>query len=263
MIYQKKKYWETPELIATRSEAVRLHTVLKYTTVEIGNELGKSPTQIWRWLKAARVFQPVIPKQTSEKQKLSLASAHRMIRMEYKREIAALKVIDRHSRLHLCKECGIIFKPVIGIQGFCSQVCRTKTYLKLNREVIAEKTKKKKVLSHKSRAESLYAAKNPKCDFCHNPIPFLKFLRNCGLKYCSQKCSQKAQSEKRKSDPIKAADYKVTRKKTYLKRQLNGKNRLDKRKYYQNNDQAASPKIYAQDYIWQLGSRAVKNALQQ
>ena len=37
MAYQKvaKKKWETPDLIAARSEAVRLHTTLKYSTVEI------------------------------------------------------------------------------------------------------------------------------------------------------------------------------------------------------------------------------------
>ena len=237
-VEKKKKPWETPELIAARAEAVRLHKSLKLSTVEIGNKIGKSPTQIWRWLKAEKVFQAAVPKQTAAKQKLSIASAHEAIRMEYKREVAALKTIERHCRLHLCKECGIVFKPTIGIQGFCSRACRTKSYLKLNREVIAEKAKMKSKLFHESRAERLYVTKNPKCNFCHSPIPFQKFFRRRDAKYCSQKCSRKAQSEKRKNDPIKAAAYKITKKKTYLKRQLNGKNARDKREYYQNNIQA-------------------------
>jgi hypothetical protein len=237
-VVKKKKYWETPELIAAKAEAVRLHKSLKLSTVEIGNKIGKKPTQIWRWLKAEKVFQPAIPKQTAAKQKLSIASAHEAMRMEYKREVAALKTIDRHCRVHLCKECGTVFKPTIGIQGFCSQSCRTKSYLKLNRKVLAEKAKKKSDLFHKTRAERLYAAKNPKCVFCQNPIPFSKFFEMNSVKYCSQKCNQKAQSEKRKNDPIRAAAYKIIKAKTYLKRKLNGKNRLEKREYFRNNDSA-------------------------
>jgi len=238
MIYQKKKYWETPELIAARLEAVRLHKSLKLSTVEIGNKIGKSPTQIWRWLKTAGVFQSADPKQTAKKQKFSIASAYEAMRMEYKREVVALKAIDRHARLHLCKECGIVFKPTIGIQGFCSQACRTKSYLKLNRELIAAKAKKKAELFHKSRAERLYAAKNPKCNFCHSPIPFQKFFRRRDTKFCSTKCGQKALFESRKNDPIKAKKYKLIKKKTDLKRKLNGKSRDEKREYYRNNDQA-------------------------
>jgi transposase-like protein len=195
MTYQKKKYWETPELITARSAAVRLHTTLKYTTVKIGNELGKSPTQIWRWLKAARVFRPISPKEVGEKRRL-MCAAQKAARIKRMQEIAALKARERLARLYICKECGMKFKPVIKFQGFCSQSCRTKSYLKLNRKVLAEKAKKKSDLFRKTRAERLYAAKNPKCVFCQNPIPFSKFFEMNSVKYCSQKCNQKAQSEK-------------------------------------------------------------------
>jgi transposase-like protein len=237
MIHQKKKYWETPELIAARSEAVRLHKALKYTTVEIGNELGKSPTQIWRWLKAAQVFQPISPKEAGEKRRL-MCAVQKAARIKRMQEIVALKARERLARLYICKECGTKFKPIIKFQGFCSQSCRTKSYLRLNREVLAEKAKKKSELLHKSRAQHLYVTKNPKCNFCHSPIPFSRFLKMSNVIYCSQKCSQKAQSEKRKNDPIAAAKYKITKKETYKKRQLNGKNRLEKREYLRNNPQA-------------------------
>ena len=115
MIHQKKKYWETPELIAARSEAVRLHTGLKYTTVEIGNELGKSPTQIWRWLKAARVFQPISPKEAGEKRHLKYA-ARSAARKKRVQEMVTLKAKERLSRLYVCKECKSPFRPVIGFQ---------------------------------------------------------------------------------------------------------------------------------------------------
>jgi hypothetical protein len=200
--------------------------------------VGKSRTHVWRWLKAAEVFQKLTSKQIAEKHKYSITSAHKAIRMEYKRNLATLKAIDRSAELSLCKECGIIFKPAIGFQEFCSPNCRTKSYLKLNREVIAEKTKKKSELFRKSHAESLYATKKPKCDFCQNQIPFSRFFKMNSVKYCSKKCSRTAFSENRKNDPYKAEAYKIIRKKTYLKRQLNGKNARDKREYYQNNIQA-------------------------
>ncbi len=241
MAYQKvgkkKRYWDTRELIAARSESVRLHTESRYSVAEIAKVVGKSRTQIWRWLKAAGVFQPLTPKQIAEKRR-PIWSAQTAMRMKHKQETAALKAMERLSRLYICKECGIKFKPTIKFQEFCSIPCRTKSYNKLNREVIAEKAKKRSQLLHKSRAERLYADKNPKCNFCHSQIPFSRFLKMSNVKYCSRKCSQKAQSEKRKNDPIKAAAYKVTRKKTYLKRQLNGKNTREKREYYQNNIQA-------------------------
>jgi transposase len=239
MAYQKvaKKKWETPDLIAARSEAVRLHTTLKYSTGEIAKAVGKSRTQIWRWLKAARVFQPVTPKETAEKYRL-VRARQRATRMKQQQEMAALKAMERLSRLYLCKECGIKFKPATGFQKFCSIACRTKYYLKSNRDVIAKKAKKKSNLFRKSRAEKLYSAKNPKCEVCQNAVPFLSFFRRRDAKYCSRKCGQKAQSENRKNDPIRAAAYKVIRTNTYLKRQLNGKNKLAKREYYRNNDQA-------------------------
>jgi predicted DNA-binding protein (UPF0251 family) len=239
MAYQKvsKKKWETPELIAARLEAVRLHTTLNYSTVKIGKELGKSQTQIWRWLKAARVFKPASPKEVGEKLRLKFApqKAERMKRMQ---EMAELKAMERNSRVYICKECGIKFKPTIKFQEFCSQACRTKSYLKLNREVLAEKAKKKYDLVYKTGAERLYVAKNPKCIFCHSSIPFQKFFRRRDVKFCSLKCSRKAYAEKRKDDPTTAASYKLTKKKTYQKRQLNGKNRLEKRKYFRNNIEA-------------------------
>ena len=235
---KKKKPWETPELIAARSESVRMHSVLKYPAVKIARILGKNPNQIARWLTAAGVYKPLTPKQAAKMKTHSAASAHRLIRMEYKRETIALKAIDRLSEMCLCKECGLIFKPTLGFQEFCSPACRTKSYLKLNREIIAEKAKKKSDLFYRTRAESLYAAKKPKCNFCQNPISFPRFFKMNSVKFCSQKCSQKAESEKRKNDPIKVEAYKTTKKKTYLKRQLNGKNRREKREYYQNNIQA-------------------------
>jgi hypothetical protein len=236
-VIKKKKYWETPELIAARSESVRLHTELKYSVAEIAKGVGKSRTQIWMWLKAAGVFQKLTPKQIAEKRR-PIWSAQTAIRMKHKQETAALKAMERLSRLYLCKECGNKYKPAVRFQEFCSQACRTKSYLKLNREVIAEKAKKRSELLHKSHAQRLYAETNPKCNFCHSLIPFSKFLKTSNVKYCAPKCSQKAQSEKRKNDPIKAAAYKVTKQKTYLKRQLNGKNTREKREYYQNNIQA-------------------------
>lgn len=236
-VIKKKKYWETPELIAARSESVRLHTELKYSVAEIAKVVGKSRTQIWMWLKAAGVFQKLTPKQIAEKRR-PIWSAQTAMRMKHKQETVALKAMERLSRLYLCKECGLKYKPAVRFQEFCSQACRTKSYLRLNREVIAEKTKKKSDLFHRTRAESLYVAKNPKCDFCQNQIPFLRFFRDRGVKYCSRKCSEKSCSQNRKNDPNRAAAYKVTKKKTYLKRQLNGKNTREKREYYQNDIQA-------------------------
>jgi transposase-like protein len=237
-VFKKKKPWETPELIAARTECIRLHTEMKYPVGDIAKLLNKTRNQIRRWLIAANCFQHITPRQRVERRNRSPEFAHRLIRAEYNRELTALKAIDRLSVLCVCKECGIVFKPKLGFQEFCGQKCRTKSYLKLNREVIAEKSKKKSELKHKSRAEKLYAAKNPKCNFCHDPIPFSRFLVMSNIIYCSQKCNQKAQLEKRKNDPIRAAAYKAIKAKTYLKRQLNGKNRLEKRKYLRNNIQA-------------------------
>ena len=237
-VLKKKKPWETPELIAVRTEAIRMHTVLKYPTNEIAKRLGRNPNSIFQWLKAANVYRLLTKEDLAERHKFSTENAHRQIRMDYKREMTALKAIDRLSELSLCKDCGNVFTPWSGIQNFCGAACRTKSYLRLNREVIAEKAKKKSDLFHKSRAESLYSAKNPKCVICQNQIPFLSFFRKRSTKYCSEKCSHKALSEKRKNDPIKAAAYKAIKKKTYLKRQLSGKNTREKREYYQNNIQA-------------------------
>jgi hypothetical protein len=240
MAYQKvqKKAWETPELIAARAEAIRMHTVLKYSANDIAKILGKNINSIVQWLKAARVYRRLTKRQLAKRHKFSIKTAHRQMRESYEREIIALKKIDRSFELCLCKECGIIFKPLRGVQDFCSVACRTKFYLNLNRKVIAEKAKRKSELFHKSRAEGLYFVKNPKCRFCQNQIPFLKFFRNHSIKYCLEKCSHRALAENRKSDPNKAAAYKVIRKNTYLKRQLNGKNTREKREYYQNNIQA-------------------------
>lgn len=238
MTSQKKKYWETPELIAARAEAVRLHTVLEYPAIKIAKILDKNPNQIARWLTAAGVYKPLTGKQIAEIQKFSIASAHEAILTGYKREISALEAIDRHTRIFLCKKCGNIFIPAIGFQDFCSQGCRTESYYELNGDVILERAKKKSALKHKSRAEKLYFAKNPKCEVCQEPIPFQKFFRRCDAKFCSQKCNRNAQSEKRKNDPITAANYKIIKKKTYQKRQLNGKNRLEKIVYLRNNPQA-------------------------
>lgn len=237
MVQKKKKYWETPELIAVRAEAVRLHTTQKYTTVKIGSELGKSPTQIWRWLKGAGVFQPISPKELGEKIRLKHA-ARKSERIKRMQETAELRRIERLSRIFICKECGNKFRPTSKIQQFCGSFCRTKNYLCSNRDLLAQKAKKKSELLHKSRAQNLYATTNPKCGLCHRSIPFAKFLRNCRGNYCSHKCSQKARSERRKNDPIKAAAFKETKRKTYLKRQRNGKNRSEKRRYYRNNIQA-------------------------
>jgi len=236
-VFKRKKPWKTPELIAARSEAVRLHTSLKYSLGEIGKALGKRRHQIWRWLKAAKVFRPTTQKEAGAKLRLKYA-AQKAARIKRVQEVVALKAMERLSRIYICKECGIKFNPVNKIQEFCSPACRTKSYLKLNREVIAEKTKKKSELKHKSRAEKLYAVKNPKCNFCHSPIPFSRFLIMSNVIYCSQKCGQNAQSEKRKNDPIRAATYKIIKAKTYLKRKLNGKNRLEKQEYFRNNDSA-------------------------
>src|SRR5665213_3015995 len=163
-VFKKKKPWETPELIAARTECIRLHTVMKYPAGEIAKLVGKDKNQIRRWLIAANVFQRITPIQRVEKRNSSLEYAHRLIRKEYNREMTALKTIDRISELFVCKECGIAFKPKRGFQEFCGIPCRTKSYLKLNREVIAEKAKKKYDLFYKTHAERLYAAKNPKCN---------------------------------------------------------------------------------------------------
>lgn len=236
-VFKKKMPWETPELIAARSEAVRLHTTLKYSTGEIGKALGKSSPQIRLWLIAANVFQPTSPKETGAKLRLKYA-AQKAARIKRMQEMVELNAMERLSRIHICKECGIKFNPVNKIQEFCNPACRTKSYLRLNREVIVEKAKQKSASEHKSRAEKLYAAKNPKCNFCHSPIPFSRFLIMSNVKYCSRKCYQKLLGEKRKNDPIRAAAYKAIKAKTYLKRQLNGKNRLEKREYLRNNIQA-------------------------
>jgi hypothetical protein len=238
-VAKKKKYWETPELIAARSEAVRLHTALKYPAIKIAKILGKNPNQIARWLTAADVYKPLTPKQIAEIQKFSIASAHEAILTGYKREISALEAIDRHTRVYLCKECRNIFIPVIGSQGCCSQDCRSKSYLKSPNGILsAKRAELKSSRRRKSKVERLYVTQNPKCNCCPNPIPFSIFFRHRDAKYCSRKCSQKALSESRKNDPIKAEKYKLIKKKTYLKRQLNGKNRLEKREYLRNNPQA-------------------------
>ena len=128
---------------------------------------------------------------------------------------------------------------MIGFQDWCSPICRTKSYLKSPNGILsAKRAKAKSSQQRKLNVEHLYAAQKPKCNFCSNLIPFSIFFRHRDAKFCSQKCSRKAQSEKRKNDPITAAKYKITKKKTYLKRQLNGKNARDKREYYQNNIQA-------------------------
>jgi hypothetical protein len=236
-VFKKKKPWETPELIAVRAECIRLHTAMKFPAVEIAKLLGKNPIQIRRWLKAAKVFQPTSPKETGAKRSL-ICAPRRAERIKRMQEMVALKAIERLSRFYICKECGIKFNPLNKFQEFCSPACRIKSYYRLKHDVILEKAKTKSALFHKSRAEKLYVAKNPRCVVCQNQISFLRFFRERSVKYCSHKCNQKAQSEKRKNDPIRAAAYKIIKAKTYLKRKLNGKNRLEKREYFRNNDSA-------------------------
>ena len=236
-VVKKNKPWETPELIAARSESVRMHTLLKYPAIKIAKLLGKNPNQIARWLTAAGIYKPLTAKQIA-KIRRPVWLAQSAARKKRNQEMASIKTMERLSRLYICKECKISFKPTIKFQEFCTPACRTKSYLKLNRDVIAEKSRRKSENSRKSRAERLYASREPRCNFCQKQIPFPRFYQMNCVKFCSQECSQKAQSKIRKTDPNKAAAYKIIRAKTYLKRKLNGKNRLERREYFRNNIQA-------------------------
>jgi Zn finger protein HypA/HybF involved in hydrogenase expression len=246
MAYQKvktkKKPWETPELVFARTESVRLHTELKFPAVKIAKILNKNPNQIARWLTAAGVYKPLSPKQAARMRQPSLESANRAILSQYLLEISRLKALEKLSEQCPCKECSKLFRPKLRVQEFCCPECRTKFYLRENRSVIVEKASRRFALANKSRVEKLYQTKQPKCAFCNKMIPLSRFYRMNSAKFCSERCSRRAETELRKTDSIKAAAYKKTKTKTYLKRKLNGKNRLEKRKYYQNNFQARMAK---------------------
>ena len=237
--------------VALRNEAVRLHVEENVSNSEIARRFGIWPWQTQQWLVKAGVFKRnkqagykqigIMPRGVRKPEEKLRSEIVKSWRAEASAEKVAWNIIDRAWNFRLCKECDSLFTQR-GAGVFCGQDCRTIFYLRENREVLSLKAKSKNSSLAQAKAESAYAAKNPTCQHCHQAIAFLKFKRSPYVKFCSKQCGQKSHAADCISDPIKASNRKLVRQRCYAKRQLNGKNLAEKRKYYQNNVQAVIAK---------------------
>lgn len=230
-----------------KAETIRLHVEENVSNSEIARRLGIRAWRTQSWLMLAGVFkrnkecgynQVGILKRGVRKPEAKLRSAIvKSWRDEDNQARVAWNKIEWTWHLRFCQECGSLFtQRANGI--FCTMICRTKSYLRENREVILSKAKSKSVAIAQAKAESNYAAQKPTCQFCQQPIPFLKFKRSPQAIYCSRRCGMKSNAAEYVSDPIKSANRKLIRRRCYQKRQDNGKNLAEKRAYYKNSPQA-------------------------
>lgn len=233
-----------------KAEAFRLFVDEKISNAEIARRLGKAPWSIAQWLRQAGVFQTnreagyirsgikrgqINPEYAAKKASLA---AHNI---ETRSAIKVWTALDNAWSFRFCAECGKLFLPITKAGNYCGQKCRSKSYVKLNADVLNAKAKKKYEAEsqlNQIKAQSDYEAKNPTCKFCCLAISFLKFRTCRRVKFCSKQCGMKSKAAEYISDPIKAAARKIIRQRCYQKRQLNGKNKAEKRIYLRDNIQA-------------------------